>query len=103
MSTLLKVEDLKTQFKTESGVVKAVDGISFHIDEQEIVGIVGESGCGKSVSQLSVMQLVSAPGEIVGGKVITGGVRSGAEAVVKPTSLLNVGPFPFPSDEPTLK
>jgi peptide/nickel transport system ATP-binding protein len=70
MSPLLEVEDLRTQFRTESGVVKAVDGVSYHIDEQEIVGIVGESGCGKSVSQLSVMQLVSAPGEIVGGKVI---------------------------------
>jgi peptide/nickel transport system ATP-binding protein len=70
MSALLKVENLKTQFRTESGVVKAVDGISYHIDEQEIIGLVGESGCGKSVSQLSVMQLISAPGEIVGGKVI---------------------------------
>jgi len=70
MATLLKVEDLKTQFKTEGGVVKAVDGVSYHIDEQEIVGLVGESGCGKSVSQLSVMQLISAPGEIVDGKVI---------------------------------
>jgi oligopeptide/dipeptide ABC transporter ATP-binding protein len=70
MATLLKVENLKTQFKTEAGVVKAVDGVSYHIDEQEIVGLVGESGCGKSVSQLSVMQLISAPGEIVGGKVI---------------------------------
>ena len=70
MSELLRVENLTTQFKTESGVVKAVDGISYHIDEQEIIGLVGESGCGKSVSQLSVMQLISAPGEIVGGKVI---------------------------------
>jgi oligopeptide/dipeptide ABC transporter ATP-binding protein len=70
MATLLKVENLKTQFKTEGGVVKAVDGVSYHIDEQEIVGLVGESGCGKSVSQLSVMQLISAPGEIVDGKVI---------------------------------
>lgn len=70
MSALLKVENLKTQFKTEGGVVKAVDGISYHIDEQEIIGLVGESGCGKSVSQLSVMRLISAPGEIVGGKVI---------------------------------
>jgi oligopeptide transport system ATP-binding protein len=70
MTTLLKVENLKTQFKTESGVVKAVDGISYYIDEQEIVGLVGESGCGKSVSQLSVMQLISAPGEIVDGEVI---------------------------------
>jgi oligopeptide/dipeptide ABC transporter ATP-binding protein len=70
MTTLLKVENLRTQFNTESGVVKAVDGISYYIDEQEIVGLVGESGCGKSVSQLSVIQLVSAPGEIVDGKVI---------------------------------
>jgi peptide/nickel transport system ATP-binding protein len=70
MTELLKVNNLVTQFKTESGVVKAVNGVSYYIDEQEIVGLVGESGCGKSVSQLSVMQLISAPGEIVGGEVV---------------------------------
>ncbi len=70
MTELLKVNNLVTQFKTESGLVKAVDGVSYYIDEQEIVGLVGESGCGKSVSQLSVMQLISAPGEIAGGEVI---------------------------------
>ncbi len=70
MAELLRIENLKTQFNTESGVVKAVDGVSYYIDEQEIIGLVGESGCGKSVSQLSVMQLISAPGKIVGGKVI---------------------------------
>jgi oligopeptide/dipeptide ABC transporter ATP-binding protein len=70
MAELLKVKDLVTQFNTESGLVKAVDGVSYYIDEQEIIGLVGESGCGKSVSQLSVMQLISAPGEIVGGEVI---------------------------------
>ena len=70
MAELLKVENLKTQFHTESGVVKAVDGISYYIDEREIIGLVGESGCGKSVSQLSVMQLISKPGKIVGGEVI---------------------------------
>jgi peptide/nickel transport system ATP-binding protein len=70
MARLLEVENLVTQFKTESGVVKAVNGVSYYIDEQEIVGLVGESGCGKSVSQLSVMQLINAPGEITGGQVI---------------------------------
>jgi peptide/nickel transport system ATP-binding protein len=70
MAELLKVNNLVTQFKTEGGLVKAVDGLSYYIDEQEIIGLVGESGCGKSVSQLSVMQLISAPGEIVGGEVI---------------------------------
>jgi peptide/nickel transport system ATP-binding protein len=70
MSEILRVEELKTQFKTESGVVKAVDGVSYYIDEQEIVGVVGESGCGKSVSQLSVMRLINAPGNITGGKII---------------------------------
>jgi peptide/nickel transport system ATP-binding protein len=70
MTELLKVNNLVTHFKTESGLVKAVDGVSYHIDEQEIVGLVGESGCGKSVSQLSVMQLIRPPGEIVGGEVI---------------------------------
>jgi peptide/nickel transport system ATP-binding protein len=71
MTAVLRVENLKTQFKTESGVIKAVDGVSYYIDENEIIGIVGESGCGKSVTQLSVLQLIaSPPGEIVGGKVI---------------------------------
>jgi len=73
MAELLRVENLKTQFHTDSGLVKAVDGISYYIDEHEIIGLVGESGCGKSVSQLSVMQLINAPGKIVGGEVIFGG------------------------------
>ena len=70
MTEILKVENLSTHFKTEAGRVKAVDDASFHIGEKEIVSIVGESGCGKSVSLLSVLQLVKAPGEIVGGKVL---------------------------------
>jgi peptide/nickel transport system ATP-binding protein len=73
VAELLRVNNLVTQFKTESGVVKAVNDVSYYIDEQEIVGLVGESGCGKSVSQLSVMQLISAPGEITGGEVIFDG------------------------------
>jgi peptide/nickel transport system ATP-binding protein len=71
MSVLLRVEDLRTQFKTDRGLVKAVDGVSYHVDEREIVALVGESGSGKSVSQLSVLQLIpTPPGEIAGGRVI---------------------------------
>jgi len=75
MAVVLDVQNLKTYFKTDRGLVKAVDGISYYIDEREIVGLVGESGCGKSVSQLSVMQLIQTPpGEIVDGKVMFDGV-----------------------------
>lgn len=71
MTVLLDVQDLKTQFNTDAGLVKAVDGVSFYIKEKEIVGIVGESGCGKSVTQLSVMQLIpTPPGRITGGRII---------------------------------
>jgi peptide/nickel transport system ATP-binding protein len=71
MSVLLRVENLKTQFMTERGLVKAVDGVTYDINEGEIIGLVGESGCGKSVSQLSLMQLIpSPPGKIVDGKAI---------------------------------
>ena len=58
MAELLRVNNLATHFRTEIGTVRAVDGVSYHIDENEIVGVVGESGCGKSVTQLSVMQLI---------------------------------------------
>jgi oligopeptide/dipeptide ABC transporter ATP-binding protein len=70
MGKLLEVKNLKTQFKTEGGLVRAVDDVSYYIDEQEIVGVVGESGCGKSVSQLSVMRLINTPGKIAGGQII---------------------------------
>ena len=71
MASILEVEDLKTYFKSDRGLVKALDGVSYHINEKEIVGLVGESGCGKSVSLLSVLRLIPVPpGEIVGGRVI---------------------------------
>jgi len=71
LAHIIEVKNLKTQFKTEGGLVKAVDGVSYYIDEHEIVGLVGESGCGKSVSQLSMMQLIpTPPGKIVDGEVI---------------------------------
>ncbi len=70
MARLLEVKNLQTQFKTESGLVRAVNDVSYHIDEQEIVGVVGESGCGKSVSQLSVMRLINPPGKIAAGQIM---------------------------------
>ena len=74
MATLLEVKNLTTHFFTDNGVVEAVDGISYSIDEGEIVGIVGESGCGKSVSALSIMRLIpDPPGKIVAGEVIFDG------------------------------
>lgn len=71
MAPLLSVENLRTHFHTYRGLVKAVDGVSMDINEQEIVGVVGESGCGKSVTMLSILQLISIPpGEIVSGRVL---------------------------------
>jgi len=71
MGVCLEVKDLKTYFYTDAGVVKAVDGISLYVEEGETIGQVGESGCGKSVSALSVMRLIpQPPGRIVGGEVI---------------------------------
>jgi peptide/nickel transport system ATP-binding protein len=61
---LLSVRDLRTYFYTEAGTAKSVDGISFHIDAGETVGLVGESGCGKSVTALSLLRLVRPPGRI---------------------------------------
>jgi oligopeptide/dipeptide ABC transporter ATP-binding protein len=68
---LLDVQGLKTYFETDRGVVKAVDDISYHVKEGETVGIVGESGCGKSVTALSIMNLVQGPrGRVAGGKIM---------------------------------
>ena len=71
MANLLEIKDLSTYFFTPEGVVKAVDGISYDVGEGEIIGIVGESGCGKSVSALSIMRLVAnPPGRTVNGRVM---------------------------------
>jgi len=70
VAKLLEIENLRTHFFTSAGVVKAVDGISYDVNEGETVAIVGESGCGKSVSALSILRLVaSPPGRIVGGSI----------------------------------
>ncbi len=72
--SLLEVKDLRTQFFTQDGVVRAVNGVSFYVDQGETLGIVGESGCGKSVSVLSIMRLIpQPPGKIVGGEVLFDG------------------------------
>ena len=74
-STILSVNDLKTYFMTEDGVVKAVDGISFELKKGETLGIVGESGSGKSVTNLSVMRLIpEPPGKIAVGEVTFDGI-----------------------------
>jgi peptide/nickel transport system ATP-binding protein len=70
---LLDVHDLHTSFKTSDGVVRAVDGVDFHVDRGEILGLVGESGCGKSVTSLSLMGLVAKPGKVDAGQVIFDG------------------------------
>ena len=67
---ILDVKNLRTSFFTHNGEVKAVNDVSFHVNRGEIVAIVGESGCGKSVTQMSIIQLVqSPPGRIIGGEV----------------------------------
>ncbi len=72
---MLDVQGLKTYFYTEDGVVKAVDGVDLKVKRGETVGIVGESGCGKSVTSLSIMRLVGAPGKIVEGRIIFDGTN----------------------------
>ena len=67
---ILEIEDLHTSFFTEQGVVKAVNGVSYDVPKNSVVGVVGESGCGKSVTSMSVMRLIQGPtGQIVEGSI----------------------------------
>jgi oligopeptide/dipeptide ABC transporter ATP-binding protein len=101
---LLDIRDLRTYFYTQDGVVKAVDGVDFAVRRGEIVGLVGESGCGKSVTSLSVLRLIAYPGRIVSGEVWFDGtnllelprrqmtqIRGGRISMIfqQPTSCLN--------------
>ena len=79
MGTLIEVNGLRTQFFTQDGVVHAVNGISYHVNEGETLGIVGESGCGKTVSVLSVMRLIPQPP----GKVVAGTVQFNGQDLLK--------------------
>ena len=76
MTTLLQVDGLVTTFETSEGPVRAVDGVSFHVDKGETVALVGESGCGKSVTALSILRLVQAPaGRIAAGRIVFEGTE----------------------------
>jgi oligopeptide/dipeptide ABC transporter ATP-binding protein len=70
---LLEIKGLKTQFFTQDGTVKAVDGVTFQIGNGQTLGLVGESGCGKSITSLSVMRLIERPGKIVAGEILLNG------------------------------
>ena len=69
-NNIIEIDNLQTHFFTDNGTVKSVNGVSFNIPKNKIIGVVGESGCGKSVTSLSIMQLVQAPqGQVVGGEI----------------------------------
>ncbi|HEY3024725.1 MAG TPA: ABC transporter ATP-binding protein [Pyrinomonadaceae bacterium] len=70
MSHLLEVKNLQTHFPTRAGLVRAVNDVSFYLDRGELLGLVGESGCGKSITALSIMRLIAPPGRIAGGEII---------------------------------
>ncbi|MBI1728174.1 MAG: ATP-binding cassette domain-containing protein, partial [Candidatus Rokubacteria bacterium] len=71
---LLDVKNLKTHFFTDEGIVRAVDGVDLYIEKGETLGVVGESGCGKSVTALSIMKLIpSPPGKIIEGEILYNG------------------------------
>src|SRR5882672_8491674 len=72
-NVLVDIRNLKTHFFTDDGVVRAVDGVTFSIYRGKTLGVVGESGCGKSVTALSAMRLISPPGRIVEGEIILDG------------------------------
>ena len=69
MAPLLEIEDLRTQIKLKQGTVRAVNGVSLHVDPGETLGVVGESGCGKTMTALSIMNLLPVGGHIVGGSI----------------------------------
>ena len=70
MANVLDIQNLKTYFHTEAGVVKAIDGISLHVEKGETLGLVGESGSGKTMTALSVLNIVPSPGKVNSGKIL---------------------------------
>jgi len=105
---VLQVKDLKTQFFTDDGVVQAVDGVSFDLYPGETLGIVGESGCGKSVTALSILRLIQRPGRIVAGQILFKGsdiVRLSEEEVreIRGKDIAMIFQDPLSSLNPVLK
>ena len=85
-NNIIELDNLNTNFFTDNGTVQSVNGVSFDIPKGKIVGVVGESGCGKSVTSLSIMQLVQAPaGQIVGGEIRFNDESKLSIALIKPT------------------
>ena len=67
---LIEIQDLRVEFDVRAGIVKAVDGVSFNINRGETLGVIGESGCGKSITARAILQMVPKPGRIANGQVI---------------------------------
>ena len=86
---ILEVSNLRTHFHTEDGVVKAVDGIDFHVNAGEIMGLVGESGCGKTVTSLSIIGLVDSPGKVRGKIKFDGQTHQGNHQSLISSTLFN--------------
>ena len=92
---LLEIRGLRTHFKTDDGVVQAVDGVDLSVDRGETLGVVGESGCGKTVTAMSVLKLIPMPP----GKIVAGTIDVAAAIIAESTlSFLGLG---FPPDIPT--
>src|SRR5688500_8868844 len=70
VDVVLRIENLQTHFQTEEGTIPAVDGVSLELKRGKVLAIVGESGCGKSVTSYSILRLIRPPGRVVGGKII---------------------------------
>ncbi len=106
--TLLEIQNLKTHFFTREGVVKAVDGVDFDVRVGEIFGLVGESGCGKSVTSLSILRLVSRPGKVVDGSILFKGkdligVSDAEIKQIRGNAISMIFQQPLPSLDPVYK